>query len=219
MTPAAYATSAEYLARTGERDIAEVTAGLDNQLAAASRTIELEMKLAPDYFTAHDATYYFQSNGGRTLFLRDQEGLAYCLRSVVDGGIRPDYSRAGTYTDARYRWDLDDAWIWPAPRNYSVTERPIVSLELRRVGAVQVTWWPTDDGSVRIEGAWGWAEVPEAIVELTIDVARDMRDSEAAGLSGRVHILDSGVAIRDETWRTWQSIRRGYGRELRGVPL
>ena len=196
-----------------------MNAGLDDQLEAASRIIELEMRLAPDYFSPHDATYYFQTRGRSTLYLRDEEGLAYCLRSVVADGIRPDYERSGDYDGSAYQWDLSAVWIWPTPRNHAETGRPIRSLELRRVGAAPFTWWPTSDGSVRIEGAWGWGETPKAIVELTIDVVRDMRDSEAAGLSGRVHLLDSGISISDNTWRMWQSIREQYGRKLRGVPL
>ena len=204
-----YASEADYLARTGSRNITAVTVGLANQLEASSRIIEHEMRLAPDYFHPHDATYFFQSHGGARLHLRDEESFAYCLRSVVVGGIRPDYERSGEY-DGAQQWDLDDVWIWPWPRNHAATARPIRALELRRVGAAPFTWWPTSDGSVRIEGAWGWAETPNAITELTIDVTRDMRDSEAAGLSGRVHILDSGVEIRDETWRMWEGIKRGY---------
>ena len=154
--PETYATVEQFRARTGARDITEVTEGLTAQLEAASRIIELEMRVAPDYFHPHDATYFFQTRGGARLYLRDEEGLAYALRSVVDGGIRPDYERSGEYAASAYQWDLGDVWIWPTPRNHEVTGRPIIELELRRVGAAPFTWWPTSDGSVRIEGAWGW---------------------------------------------------------------
>ena len=215
----AYATVSEYVARTGE-PMPTVTTTIDGWLEAASRFIELQMRLAPDYFSPTDGqTLYFDCRGGDTLYLRDGEGLAYCLRDVVADGIRADYDFTGAYDNTRYAWDLDDLFVWPIPRNHEATGRPIVGIELRRIGTAPVTVWPYEGGSVRIEGDWGWAAVPAAVRELTVHVARDMSDSESAGAAGRVQMFDNGIALRDDSWRMWQNVQRVYGRKLVGVPL
>ena len=212
-----YATVDEYVARTGEVALSD-SSTIEELLEAASRTIELEMRLAPEYFApADDVTLYFDSRGGSKLYFRDDEGLAYALRSVVADGIRPDYDFTGLY-DA-LKWDLDDAFIWPIPRNHGVTGRPIIGLQLRRIGSAPVTVWPYESGSVRIEGNWGWAETPQAVTELTVHVARDMADSESAGAAGRVELFESGITLRDDSWRRWQSVQRAYGRKLTGLAL
>lgn len=205
----AYADADDFTQRMGEQHLPDDDTALDEQLEAASRLIEKEMGLAPRYFEAHNATYFFEAHGQETLFLR-ASGLAYCLRSVADDGIRPDYAWSGDY-DTPDKWDLDDAWVWPRPRNYSEISEPITSLELRNIGSAPRVRWPYPPGSVRIEGAWGWASTPEAVVDLVCKVVRDMRDTEAAGASGRFELFDATVMVRSDTWRLWNSIRQQYG--------
>ena len=206
----AYATAADYRART-DAGTAVPDDLLAEQLAAASRIVDQELRVAPRHFTPHTERYVFSGGGGAVLWLRDEAGFAYGLRSVVAGGIRPDYAYTGRYDQEA--WDLDDVWVWPRPRNGAQLGVPYHALELRLVGAAPMTVWPWVDGSVSIEGEWGWATTPGAIRELTVHVARDLRDSLRAGAAGRVETIDDGLVYRDDTWRLWREVKRRYGRD------
>lgn len=205
-----YATAAEYRARTGATD-SVVDDLLNEEILAASRIIDQDLRLMPGYFSPHDATYYFQTEGGRKLHLRDEAGYAYALRSVVADGIRPDFDRDGTYT--QYQWDFDDSWLWPIPRNGPAIDMPYTAIEIRYIGTdLPAAYWPFSQGSVEIEGSWGWEVTPAPIRELTVHVARDMRDSLRGGAGARVEVVDDSIAYRDDTWRLWQLVKSRYGR-------
>lgn len=204
-----YATPAQYRARTGAT-ASVLDDLLIEQLTAASRMVDAELRVMPGYFAPHSGVYLFSPQGGQVLTLRDEDGLAYALRTVEADGIRPDYDLTGRYD--QYAWDLDDAWIWPMARNALQLGRPYHALQLRRVGDVPITVWPWQDGSVQITGDWGWPATPTPIRELAIKVARDMRDSLRGGAAARVEAVDEGIAYRDDTWRLWNQVRRRYGR-------
>ena len=203
-----YATPTQYRARTGASAMVEDVL-LEAQLNAASRVVDQELSVIPGHFAPHTATYLFSCEGWRVLTLRDADGLAYGLRSVVSDGIRPDYDLTGRYD--QYAWDFDDAWVWPLARNAAALGRPYHAIELRRLGNVPITTWPWNDGSVQIEGEWGWAETPPPISELTVHVARDFRDSLRGGAAARVEVIDEGVTYRPDTWRLWQTVKLRYG--------
>ena len=205
-----YATPDDYRARIGgTRSLTDDD--LEPALDAAARLIDQQLEVVPGYFAPTDeATYLFTGRGGRTLDLRDDDGLAYALRSVADDGIRPDYDFTGAHD--QYGWDLDDAFIWPLARNALQHGRPYHALQLRRVASAPITVWPSIDGSVQITGAWGWTTTPGPIRELTVKLAKDMRDSERGGAAGRVQDLDDPIAYSTDTWRLWLDIKSEFGR-------
>ena len=209
MTAATYATAAEYRARTGAGDSVPDDL-LDEQLEAASRLLDQELRVAPGNFGPYTGTYIFPTDGGRVLYLRNESGRAYSLRSVDADGIRPDYDLTGRYDQEA--WDFDDAWIWPRPRTAGQDGIPYSALELRLLSDVPQATWPTSDGSVQIVGAWGWAATPAPIRAVTCHVAREMRDSLRGGAAQRVEVIDDAVAYRTDAWRLWQSVKRRYGR-------
>jgi len=207
-----YATVAEFRARTDAGESIDDTL-LEEELTAAARVIDRELGVVPGHFApTAAATYVFPCHGGSVLMLRDEDGLAYGLRSVTAGGIRPDYDVTGRYD--QQSWDLDDAWIWPRARNAVELGRPYHALELRRTRDAPLTIWPWTEGSVQITGAWGWETTPTPIRELTVKLARDMRDTLRAGASGRLELIDDAAAMRPDTWRLWSEIKIRYGRRL-----
>ena len=144
------------------------------------------------------------------LRLRDESGLAHGLRSVDTDGIKPDYDLTGRYDQEG--WDLDDAWIWPQARNALAQNMPYHALELRPLSNVPEASWPTGGGSVQIAGEWGWPAIPAPIRDVTVHVAREMRDSLRGGAAARVEVIDDAVSYRDDAWRLWQTVKRRYGR-------
>ena len=212
----AYATLDDYRARQ-QTSVAspEEDAVLTEELAGASQLIDKELGVARGMMAPHSATYYFDSDGDSTLYLKDGTSLWYGLRAVDTDGIRPDLDQSGDYDNATYQWDLSAPWIWPLPRNHAAIHEPAWALELRHVGAVPFTTWPYADGGVRIAGDWGWEETPKPILELCVAVARQARDAHRAGGVGEIAILDDGTEIRSEVWRLWASVKREYSR---GIP-
>ena len=138
-TGSIYATADEYRERVDAgRTVADDL--LLAELEAAARLIDQQLEVVPGYFApTAEATYTFTGRGGRTLDLRDEDGLAYALRSVVAGGIRPDYEFTGDHD--QYAWDFDDAFIWPLARNAAQFGRPYFALQLRRVASAPIVAW------------------------------------------------------------------------------
>ena len=216
MSDVAYVDFDFYAARENA-DMTDQTA-IEAQVLAMSRYLDRKLDMMPGGFAPiASATFYFDPQGHETLNLRDHEDALYPLRSVVADGIRPDYDRTGDYDNTTFKWDLDDVWIWPSPRNGAATGRPFRSLELRRVGNVPITLWPYSDGSVRIEGAWGWAATPPTIKELVVKLTRDTIDSQRGGGTASIAPLEEGIPLMSDTWRLWRSMERAFGYETVGV--
>ena len=204
-----YATFAHYQARQGVDDAAKPM--VEETLQAMSRYLDRKLHMVPGGFGPIDnATFLFDGVPGDTLHLRDGEGAVYPLRTVVPDGIRPDFARTGDYSTTQFKWDLDDPFIWPIPRNGAQIERPYRALQLRRIGGSPATIWPYSDGAVQITGDWGWAAVPDAIRELVIYLARDIADSQQGGAAAILAPLEQGVALQDDTGRIWRMVQQQY---------
>ena len=216
MSSTSYVDFDFYAAR--ENSDTEDQTAIEAQVLAMSRYVDRKLSCMPGGFAPiTSATFYFDPQGHETLYLRDHNDFVYPLRTVVADGIRPDYARTGDYDNTRFKWDLDDVWIWPSPRNGAAIGVPFESLELRRVGNVPITLWPYSDGSVRIEGDWGWVATPPAIKELVVKLARDVIDSQRGGGTASIAPLEEGVPLMSDTWRLWRSIEREFGYETTKV--
>ena len=209
MSDIAYATFAQYSARNAV-DTADQSR-VEEQLLAVSRHLDNKLRMMPGGFAPiASATFYFDGTGTERLWLRDAEGRVYPLRTVIADGIRPDFDRTGDYGTTTYAWDFDKPFIWPIPRNGAATGRPYRALELRRVGAVPIAIWPYADGSVRIQGAWGWAATPPDLTELVIKLARDISDSHRGGAAATIGPMEDAIGLQDDTWRLWLRVENEY---------
>lgn len=204
----AYATFADYQGRQ------TVTPGdsdpVGQALVSASRQLDRELKMMPRGFGPIDeATFYFESDGGPSLYLLDGDA-SFPLRTVSADGIRPDYDHSGDHDSSDYAWDLADVFVWPRPRNAQALGYPYRRIDLRALGNAPITSWPYPPGTVRITGTWGWPEVPPPIRDITVYVARQMRDTTSGGAAQVLAQMEDGVGVSDTMWRLWLRVKREY---------
>lgn len=206
-----YATFADYQDR--ESGTADSRQGaVESMLTAMSRSLDRKLGVFPGGFTARaGATFVFHSFGGRRLWLRDESSYVYPLRSVVANGIRADFDETGDYATTPWSWDFDDVFVWPVPRNHVELGEPARAIELRSIGGAPRTIWPYADGSVQIEGDWGWDPTPPAITELVVSRTRDLRDVQRGGAASVVaDIASEAIPFTDDSWRLWMEVQEQY---------
>lgn len=210
-SPAAYATVAEYRARQfSSPSLDDRTSEL---LAAASRVIDRSLNAMPGAFAPMSSrSLIFDGCGQNIMDLYGQDGNMCPLRAVEADGIKADYDLTGDYDASPYKWDFDDKFIWPGPRNALALGEPYRSLQLRPLSNTPMIIWPTWGGSVQITGDWGWPSVPPAIRELTIRVARQIADTHRGGAAGVAQAIDDGIPIltSDSNWRLWAKVEAEY---------
>ena len=204
----AYATTEEYRVRMGGKETdAELEAVRESLLEAASRVIDRKLFVADDHFSARvAATFTFAGAGSLVLRLRDDGGLAYGLRTAAS--IVANYSAEGGQAED---WTLSGDGVHGSPRNNVSLGRPFEALELRRTEGPLT--WPSG-GLVTIEGAWGFEEVPAAVKELTIYMARVLSDLEAGGAAANLQYIDDVASLSGQGWRLWRQIERAYSRDI-----
>ena len=208
MSTVRYASAVEYGDRQPGSDASD--SELPGELIAASRLVDKQLHVEPGHFAPHDATYRFTGSGQSRLWLRDDGGLAYGLRSVVTGGITIDLSGDGVYDG--YAWDFGDPWVLPSPLNAVEYAEPYFALDLRVPVASSRKTWPELRAAIKIEGAWGWPATPDIVKSFTIARVRDVRDGIKAGGAGVVAQLDDGTPLSETAWRLWLQVANLYGR-------
>lgn len=219
----AYATRAEYRARTGSKAAAGADTTLDEQLLAASRLIELEMGLAPGGFNASaaNAQRFFDGNGGDLLRLRDRQGLMNPITTIDSGGIGVDTTGDGTLDTT---FDLSDAWVAGDPYNAAELVVPFTGLLLLPIGGATASvgqilqLWPTGLAhNIGITGTWGYTAVPNIVIDLVSNLVHDMRQSGLAGMLREMPAIDESLPLTDQTWRIWLSAKQRFGHRIPGI--
>jgi hypothetical protein len=208
----AYASDTQYRARV--KDAATGTdATLNSQLLLGSRLLERSLNVMPGAFNSQSAeTFTFDSFGGRVLPLRDREGRQYFLRTTTSIGI--DTELDGTY-DGEVIDLEDDVFVRGIPESALAFGQPFTALELLPFSGATVSVWPDRVASVRIAGAWGWAAVPEAIVDLVVHIVHDLRMAHAAGAAFEVPDIDQGgLPLSRATFAMWERMKGSYARRL-----
>ncbi len=220
---AAYATRAQYRARTGNKKGADADTTLDEQLLAGSRLIELEMGLAPGAFNASaaNAQRFFDGNGGDLLRLRDRAGLMNPITTIDSEGIGVDTTGDGTLDTT---FDLSDAWVAGDPYNAVELVLPFTGLQLLPIGSATASvgqilqLWPAGLlRNIAITGTWGYSAVPGIVIDLVSVLVHDMRQSGLAGMIREMPSIDESLPLTDQTWRIWLSAKQRFGYKIPGI--
>jgi hypothetical protein len=212
----AYATATEYRARTGDATTG-TNATLDAQLLGISRLLEKALRVAPGAFNEVTASArIFPAYGGSRLWLRDSSGFGYFLQDIDDDGLGIDSERDNTFDG--YVLDFDDVWLKGMPENAAAHSEPYTSLELVLVGSYTISQWPTQEASVRITGKWGWATVPDLVVELVCHRTHELREALKEGGTGSLPAFAAGdVPMRPSTAWLWKEAEALYGRWIPAI--
>ena len=201
-----YATTADYRNRNPEDHATDTI--IDDLLTAAARYIDRRLGWCPGAFApiTSRTLRVWPRRTSRTLRLRDSEGLAWPLRAWTQ--IDADYGGNGT-PDRTWTPAADSAWILAQPD--TSTGRPHRYLRIWGSHAdATESVWPTDPGIVDITAAWGWAATPEPIRELSIHVARSLRDAHLGGAAAMIAVMETGVSLKDMAAQMWRRVEMEY---------
>jgi hypothetical protein len=188
---------------------------LTSQLTLATRLTERSLRVMPGAFLPQSAeTFTFDAIGGTRLYLRDNSGVQYFLRTVTADGIGVDLDRDGTYD--YYALDFADAWVRGIPESALAFNRPFTAIDLLPgISGAAPLVWPDQAASIRIAGAWGWAVTPEAIVDFVVHITHDLRSAHQAGATFEIPAIDGTISLRDQTGRwLWRQIETEYGARI-----
>lgn len=209
----AYATIAQFRAAIGDKATA-ADATITAELLTMSRQLERALGLAPGYFNASATgqARVFDGNGRSILELRDREGYGYCLTAIVADSLAIDSNLDGSYDD--YTLDLSDAWVRGLPANAAAHSEPFTAIELRPLTTATLTIFPRLPGCVQITGTWGWAAVPQIIIDLVIHRTHDLRQGLSAGATGAIAAFDSPEQMQPRSLWLFREAEKLYGRRL-----
>jgi hypothetical protein len=167
-----YATTSEYRERNGR-----VSTDSDTTLAALilslSRVVDRRLGVGPAGIAPQSAvTLTFRSpDGGRLLYLRDEQERQHFLRTATAIGIDSE----GDNTFDGYTLVLGtDTELRGYPINATTYGEPYTALELMPgVSGASPAAWPKG-AEVRITGNWGYTAIPGAIKDRVISLTREL---------------------------------------------
>jgi hypothetical protein len=185
-----YATAHEYRIRNDQTSASD-DGLIAAVLSAVSRVVDRRVGVAPGAFLpVEDATRYFDGRGRSVLVLRDSSRRQHFLRTVesirIDGGD-------GEFSVAEF--DLDEPWVRALPEGNDEMAEPFDRIELLGFSSASIARWPNRPRSVEITGDWGWAEVPGAIRERVISIARELLDAHRAGATLQLQSIDTSIQL------------------------
>lgn len=208
----AAATTAQYLADAGQKATAD--AALPSQLTGMTRLLEKSLQVQPGAFNQHSATYTFSGNGTDRLWLRDDAGLRYYLRTITADSLKIDTDRDGTFN---YLFDSADAWVRLSPDNAALQGEPYRWIDLRSITHAPIVRFPAGERNIEIAGTWGWATIPDIITQLVIHRTNELRQALAGGAAETLPGFDGGVPMAPKTFWLWKEAERLYGARLPSV--
>lgn len=213
----AYATAAEYRLRTGDQTTG-VNATLDAQLLGVSRWVEEALAVMPGYFNPHVGTYIFDGSGERVLYLRDREGRGYCLTAIDADSLKIDSDLDGAFDD--FTLDLADAFVRGLPENAASASKPFTALELLTGRSSTISLWPRFPGNIEITGTFGWAAVPDQVVELVCHRTQELREHlkaggvDRSGFAGLPSFDGGEIRMRPNTAWLWREVEYLIGARM-----
>jgi hypothetical protein len=102
-----------------------------------------------------------------------------------------------------------DFWVGPASAAVGTDPRPYEYLDINP-NSTKLSSWPLQRRALEITAKFGWPEVPEPVKELTIAIARWMRDLQTTGITIQVQAIDVQVQTSPELSALLKSIERQY---------
>lgn len=203
--PAVYADRALYRAWTGD-PASGADAVLDSDLIWASRQLDRELGVAPGMFAPIASTaFHFGGTGTTTLWLRDNAGLQYFLRTITTDSLAIDDDADGSFDD--YLWDLSDAWVGGLPDNTEDHSLPYTALELRNwISTAPLSVWPLARRNIQITGTWGFAQTPPEVSRLVVDVVHTARQAGNGGSIG-IPSPDGTLIVSNGMWPILQRLK------------
>lgn len=178
----AYATAAEYRARTNKSDATD-DATILAQLKSVSRWIEHYTGRIFNQ-SAGATARYFDGDGGERLFVAD-------LVSIDSSGLKVDEDYDGTY-----ELTVLSTNYFLRPYNAAEIAEPYTSIELAQYSSnSQLSAFPSALRNVKITGTWGFPAVPASVKEAAVAIARGIRDMEEAGFTLTLENVDAAIAL------------------------
>ena len=176
----AYATAAEYRARTNKSDTTD-DAELDELLTGVSRWIERYCNRVFN-LSASEARD-FDGSGERWLYVDDVVSITVV---AVDEVLDDAYSKSVTASNVVGR-----------PRNADNIGEPYTALWLSdRSVNTELYSWPQGEGNIRVTGVYGWPDAPpNSVREACALIAHEVRDLQESGIAATLQNIDSQVAI------------------------
>lgn len=220
----AYATVEEYRSRTdsnSDSDDAEITV----QLVAASRLID---NACNTFFTKDVSPVERILSGPVGVpFRLSQRDISYVPEFIVGASrlylpvgiasttglvVKVDTSGAPSATPT-WQTLTKDTHFWLCPENagYGPEPEPYTYLDVIPDNGV-FDVWPSQRRAVSITARWGWPQVPLAVKEATIMLARQIRDLQEAGPLLTLQNLDGQVRLSPDLNRLIKQITSSYGR-------
>ncbi len=191
-----YGTAAEYRARVG-KESADHDTDILEQIQAVS---DLTNKRCHRQFNqTSEVARTFTRTSPLAVSIPD-------LVSLADEGFAVDTTLDGTFDTTIANGDL-----LLLPTQASEDPDPYTRIELHPKQQT-ITALPTARHAIEITGTWGWAAVPNAILERVYAIVRELRDLQEAGYTLTLQNVDAAVAISPRGPALMNEIVRLYGR-------
>jgi len=213
-----YASAADYRARAGKTDTGDSTM-LDAQLKAVSHYIDTRCRRRDGFnqSTSVEARLYdirclpgpgvaFLADYWRRVWLPDD--VATLTGLIVKVDLNRDYDVADTGETLTINTDF---WAGPSNAAVGADPKPFEFLDLHPL-STKATAWPEQRRALEVTAKFGWPEVPEAIKELTVAIARELRDRQNSGATATQQVLDGVILRSQEISFFMRDIERQYRR-------
>lgn len=167
-------------------------------LTTLTRVVERRIGVAPGMLKPQTAlTFTFTAYGGTRLYLRDERGSQYFLRSITADSLKIDTDADGAYDD--YLLDTADSWVRPLPVNAATFNEPWTAIDLLPLTSATITAWPNAEASVQIVGNWGVASgsaIQMALKERVIGLTHELIDVIHAGYALSESMIEGTIETR-----------------------
>lgn len=192
----AYGTAEEYRARVGKSDAAD-DADIGEQLIAVSGLLNRECHRQ------------FNLSGEVARQFTRTSPIAVAVTDLVT--LSADGFTVDTTGDGVFETTIDSGDLILLPRMAAEDPDPYTRIELHRKQTT-ITQLPRTRYCIQITGTWGWAAVPNAIVEAVYSIVREIRDLQEGGYTATLENVDIAIRLSANAPLIVRRIVRQFGR-------